>query len=405
MKKRKINIGNTLIAALILIFLIVCLVMLFKSLKKDFKVDMNTKTIQVGEEFTNEFKAYYKGIDVTDNVKIDTNLNNNKSGVYDIKYNYSKNNKTYTVTKKIKVIDTVKPEITLKGGKEIIVMLNSTFNDPGYVALDNSDGDISSDVKVSGKVNTEKEGEYIIKYSVKDKSNNLTEMERKVIVTSSSPLSLSVKDFTLEGMFESVTLKETKDGGEEYTNSIIFAGDSMALYYVINEQISGKNLWHQISITPETALTSPIYINHIDTGKTFVQNFEKYKPDMVIMTLGTNSAAYMTPEYFYQKYSELITDIKKASPKTKLIIQSIPPVDASFDEKETGINNDKINKLNYYIGKMCEDLGVKFLNSASAMKDENGACKKGYCREDDGIHPTKEGQEALIKYARTHMYE
>ena len=377
MKKRKINIGNTLIAALILIFLIVCLVMLFKSLKKDFKVDMNTKAIQVGEEFTNEFKAYYKGIDVTDNVKIDTNLNNNKSGVYDIKYNYSKNNKTYTVTKKIKVIDTVKPEITLKGGKEIIVMLNSTFNDPGYVALDNSDGDISSDVKVSGKVNTEKEGEYIIKYSVKDKSNNLAEMERKVIVTSSSPLSLSVKDFTLEGMFESVTLKETKDGGEEYTNSIIFAGDSMALYYVINEQISGKNLWHQISITPETALTSPIYINHIDTGKTFVQNFEKYKPDMVIMTLGTNSAAYMTPEYFYQKYSELITDIKKASPKTKLIIQSIPPVDASFDEKETG----------------------------PAMKDENGACKKGYCREDDGIHPTKEGQEALIKYARTHMYE
>ena len=97
MKKRKINIGNTLIAALILIFLIVCLVMLFKSLKKDFKVDMNTKTIQVGEEFTNEFKAYYKGIDVTYNVKIDTNLNNNKSGVYDIKYNYSKNNKTYTI--------------------------------------------------------------------------------------------------------------------------------------------------------------------------------------------------------------------------------------------------------------------------------------------------------------------
>ena len=80
MKKRKINIGNTLIAALILIFLIVCLVMLFKSLKKDFKVDMNTKTIQVGEEFTNEFKAYYKGIDVTDNVKIDTYLTRQRKG-------------------------------------------------------------------------------------------------------------------------------------------------------------------------------------------------------------------------------------------------------------------------------------------------------------------------------------
>ena len=89
MKKRKINIGNTLIAALILIFLIVCLVMLFKSLKKDFKVDMNTKTIQVGEEFTNEFKAYYKGIDVTDNVKIDTNLNNGLQNIDDVKKSFT----------------------------------------------------------------------------------------------------------------------------------------------------------------------------------------------------------------------------------------------------------------------------------------------------------------------------
>lgn len=405
MKKRKLKIGNILIAFLILIFLIICLIMLFKSIKKDFKVEMSIKSIEVGEEFTNSFKAYYKEVDVTDNVIVENNLDNSKSGTYSIIYKYSKDNKTYTITKNIKVVDTVSPEITLKGGKEMIVMLNSNFHDPGFVALDNSDGDISSEVKTSGSVDTSKEGEYIIKYSVKDKSNNLTEVERTVTVTSSSPLNSSVKDFTLDGMFGDVTLKETADGGEEYINNIVFAGDSMALYYVINEQISGKMLWHQISITPETALTSPIYINHIDTGKTFVQNFEEYKPDIVIMTLGTNSAAYMTPEYFYEKYSELITDIKKVSPQTKLIIQSIPPVDASFDEKTTGINNDKINKLNYYIGKMCEDLDVKFLNSAPAMKDENGACKKGYCREDDGIHPTKEGQEVLIQFARTHMYE
>ena len=215
---------------------------------------------------------------------------------------------------------------------------------------------------------------------------------------------MSVKDFTLNGLFNDVTLKETEDGGDDYIDNIIFAGDSMALYYVINDVIPGTQLWHQVSITPETALTSPIYVNHIDTKKTFVENFEERKPEIVIMTLGTNSAAYMSAEYFYEKYTELVKKIQKASPKTKLIIQSIPPVDSYWDDKNGSINNDKINKLNYYIGKMCEELDIKFLNSAPAMKDENGACKKGYCREDDGIHPTEKGSKALIEYARTHMY-
>ena len=130
---------------------------------------------------------------------------------------------------------------------------------------------------------------------------------------------------------------------------------------------------------------------------------EEKKPEMVIMTLGTNSAAYMSAEYFYEKYTELVKKIRKASPNTKLIIQSIPPVDASYDSEKGTINNDKINKLNYYIGKMCEELNIPFLNSAPSMKDENGACKEGYCGT-DGIHPSEKGSEVLIKFARTHMY-
>lgn len=404
MKKRKFNVFNILIALLALILLAICLIMFLNNIKKDFKIVMKIKTIQVGEDFNNEFKAYYKNVDVTDSVIVYSNLDNSKAGIYDIEYKYLKGSVTYTVTKKIKVIDKIKPEITLKGGKEIIIMLNSSFSEPGFVAIDNSDGDITSLVSVTGNVDTSKEGIYIVKYMVKDKSNNETEVERRVIVTSNSPLNLNVKEFNLDGLFERVTLKETEDGGTEYIDSIVFAGDSMSLYYVINNQISNEMLWYQNSITSETALTAPIYINFVDTKKTFVQNFEQNKPKIVIMTLGTNSVAYMSPEYFYEKYLELITEIKKVSPTTKLIIQSIPPVDASLDENENGINNDKINKFNYYIGKMCEDLNVKFLNSSVAMKDENGTCKKGYCM-DDGIHPTKEGQEALIQFARTHMYE
>lgn len=400
MKKRKLKIVNILIAILGLSALLIISFFIISRFKKDFKITLEINSIEVGEEFKNEFKATYKGIDVTNNVVSTNNIDINVAGTYEAHYTY----RDYDIIKKIKVIDTTPPKISLKGGNDIIIMTNQTFTDPGFVALDNSDGDITESVVINGEIDTTKEGEYVINYSVIDKSGNKAEVTRKVTVTSSSPLNMDIRSFTLDGLFTSVTLKETEDAGENYINSIIFAGDSMALYYVINNQISGSNLWHQISITPETALTSPIYINHQDTDKNFVQNFKIHKPNMVIMTLGTNSAAYMSSEYFYEKYYELVKQIKEASPNTKLIIQSIPPVDKRFDEDNSGINNDKINKLNYYIGKMCEELDVKFLNSAPALKDENGACRQGYCLESDGIHTTEEGQRVLINYARTHAF-
>ena len=122
------------------------------------------------------------------------------------------------------------------------------------------------------------------------------------------------------------------------------------------------------------------------------------------MTLGTNSAAYMEPAYFIKNYKKLLNEIKKVSPNTLIIIQSIPPVAKSYDSKTNTINNDKINKLNYYIAEMCQELKLPFLNSAESLKDSNGGLKDGYYIK-DGIHLSKSGNEIMMKYFETHMYK
>lgn len=294
------------------------------------------------------------------------------------------------------------PVIILKGETNITLPLNGTYIEPGFEANDNIDGDITNTVEVEGTVDSTNSGDYIIKYTVKDSSGNITTKERKITISNISPLTMGIKEFTLDGLFDNTIIKETTDGGEDYTNQFVFAGDSMALYYVINGAIPGTKLWHQISITSATALTSPIYINHIDTEKTFVENFQEKKPEKVLFTLGTNSVATMTSEYFIEKYKELITQIKKVSPNTLLIVQSIPPVSKSNDDNGYGLNNDKINKFNYYIAKMCSELNISFLYSAPSMKDEFGQCKEGYCL-DDGAHPSSLGTQALMKYMQTHV--
>ena len=133
----------------------------------------------------------------------------------------------------------------------------------------------------------------------------------------------------------------------------------------------------------------------------FVALFEEKKPEVVIMTLGTNGVSAMDKDYFIEQYKIFLQSIIKVSPDTRLIIQSIPPVPIERDLEGKALNNDKINKYNYYIAEMCEELNLEFLFSANSMKDEEGGCKDGYCTKD--LHPTKEGNEELYKYALNHL--
>lgn len=78
--------------------------------------------------------------------------------------------------------DTEKPVIELFGDKTITIKVGDTYKEPGAVATDNVDGDITKKIKITGKVDTKKEGEYVIKYTVSDKAGNKASVERKVIV-------------------------------------------------------------------------------------------------------------------------------------------------------------------------------------------------------------------------------
>ena len=85
-----------------------------------------------------------------------------------------------TTTKENK--DTTKPDLVLKGEKEIVINVGDKFEDPGVTATDNVDGDLSSSVKKTGSVDTSKAGTYTITYSVSDKAGNKSEVKRTVKV-------------------------------------------------------------------------------------------------------------------------------------------------------------------------------------------------------------------------------
>lgn len=79
--------------------------------------------------------------------------------------------------------DTTIPVIELKGSNPMLVDKGSTFVDPGAVATDETDGDISDKIEISGHVDTQILGEYELTYNVKDAAGNFAiEKKRKVEV-------------------------------------------------------------------------------------------------------------------------------------------------------------------------------------------------------------------------------
>ena len=78
--------------------------------------------------------------------------------------------------------DVTPPVLTLKGAQVMEIKQGDKFVEPGYTAIDDTDGDITKNVKVAGAVNVNTPGVYRLEYSVEDAAGNKASATRVVEV-------------------------------------------------------------------------------------------------------------------------------------------------------------------------------------------------------------------------------
>jgi len=78
--------------------------------------------------------------------------------------------------------DPVHPEIILAGEPTIILAPGQNYEEPGFTATDNLEGDLTDRVQITGSVNSYQTGSYTITYTVKDRFGNQTTKSRIVKV-------------------------------------------------------------------------------------------------------------------------------------------------------------------------------------------------------------------------------
>lgn len=351
------------------------------------------------------------GMNLDGRIRSEGTVDTEKPGEYTITYRLDGLGWVRPLTRRVTVSDITIPELILASGEHLTLALNAAYEEPGYTASDNYDGDLTGQVRVEGTVDTSRAGDYVVTYAVADSSGNEARAQRTVSVLEQSPLTMSVKEFTLDAYFPDVILQETPDAGEDYIGETIFIGDSITENGLGWGFFPYHNVWAMHAIQPDTIQTDPILVYGAEGGDTemlAVEAAEKYQPKRVLINIGSNCVFKMPPEEFASHYGEFLKAFREKSPDTQIIICSVFPVDRRYDESEKTAyttNNDKCNKINYALAQLCRAGGYRFLNLAEALKGEDGAAKDGYLYETDGIHPNQSTYPLIMEYIRTHAWE
>ena len=113
---------------------------------------------------------------LTERIVTVSNVNASVIGVYTVSYNVSdaSGNTAIAVTRTVVVQDTGAPVITLLGDASITLEAGDDFTDAGATATDAVDGNqtLTANIVVTGSVNTNAVGTYILTYNVSDESGN-----------------------------------------------------------------------------------------------------------------------------------------------------------------------------------------------------------------------------------------
>ena len=206
-------------------------------------------------------------------------------------------------------------------------------------------------------------------------------------------------------------LIETPDYGQNYINNIIFIGDCtispMRSAAVLRDGVDTKQVWsgenNTLSLDYGIA-TATIVFPETSESISIFEAVSRKLPDYVVITLGyDNGVAFCTEEKFKDYYSSLITEIKKASPDTKIILQSVFPVSNKKQKDDSSITNDKIDRANVWIEELALDTSVKYLDTSSVLKDSKGNLLAIY-DSGDGVTLNAEGYNVVLNYIRTHGY-
>ena len=132
----------------------------------------------------------------------------------------------------------------------------------------------------------------------------------------------------------------------------------------------------------------------------------KGQPKKVFILVGINDIALTnigSPDQVYARYRQIVERFVKESPRTKVYVQSVMPMNETVKNAARHTAKRKeVNELNAKLKAMSQELGVTYIDLFPALADSDGRMRPEYTW--DGLHLWGEGylawRDALKPYMK-----
>lgn len=166
----------------------------------------------------------------------------NDVGDYTVTYSCTFKKKTVTAERLVHVVDTVAPQLELVPDGKFNARLSTGFEEPGYSAWDNHDGDITDSVICEF-------GENMVRYTVYDSSGNSATATREIIYAPTEPTVMLDGGDSVE-IVADMTWTDPGYSAYDGTGGEVTDAVTVELTSVDGEPVNGKESKKKTEFTP-----------------------------------------------------------------------------------------------------------------------------------------------------------
>ena len=179
-------------------------------------------------------------------------------------------------------------------------------------------------------------------------------------------------------------------------DAVVFLGDSITEMYDVNKHYkdTGLNIVNR-GVSSETS---------DEVLERLTMNVMSLAPSKVILLVGTNDLNKgATEEEIVNNIIKIATNIRSFNDDTEIYVESILPVNNKAYLLSKSIvhnrSNESIRNINAELEANARYFDYTYIDTFSALKDENGNLKKEYSV--DGLHISRAGYAVMTKTIKT----
>jgi peptidoglycan/xylan/chitin deacetylase (PgdA/CDA1 family) len=291
---------------LVFLFLLASCIILLGGCGAEEKVAMKLKgeeeiTLSLNEEYSEQ------GTNIED-CTIDGSVDSSKEGEYTITYTYE----DQTLTRTVRVVDPDRVTVTLNGCEDTYVKEGDPYIESNCHVIDQKDGNLTDQVKISGEVDTDTPGDYEITYTVTNSAGYTSKTVRNVHVVAKDEFQDNTSGVPVL-MYHYVYTED--DAPEVWNNNYIKDTDLAEELAYLQEENYYYPSWEELRayIDGKISLPEKSVVLTFDDGRSeFLKHgipvLEKYKVPATSFVIAKNSGEkkvkkYASPYVSFQSHS------------------------------------------------------------------------------------------------------